>query len=82
VNAGDVALAAARAGRGLARALSYQVVDDLAAGRLRRVLQAWEPPPIPVHLVYPEGRKAAAKVRAFVDYAAARLRSLPALQEA
>jgi DNA-binding transcriptional LysR family regulator len=46
------------------------------------VLQAWEPPPIPVHLVYPEGRKAAAKVRAFVDYAAARLRSLPALQEA
>jgi DNA-binding transcriptional LysR family regulator len=81
VNSGDVAIAAARAGHGLARALSYQVAEDLAAGRLQRVMQAWEPPPIPVHLVYPEGRKAAAKVRAFVDFAAARLRRLPILQE-
>jgi DNA-binding transcriptional LysR family regulator len=82
VNSGDVAIAAARAGHGLARALSYQVAEDLAVGRLKRVLQAWEPPPIPVHLVYPEGRKAAAKVRAFVDFAAERLRRLPVLQEA
>lgn len=80
VNHGDVAIAAAIAGRGLARALSYQVVDDLAAGRLQRVLQDFEPPPIPVHIVYPEGRKAAAKVRAFVDYAVPRLRQLPALR--
>ena len=34
-----------------------------------------EPPPIPVQLVYAEGRKAAAKVRACVDFAQERLRA-------
>lgn len=79
VNAGDVVLAAAVAGHGLARALSYQVAADVAAGRLRIVLAGHEPPPIPVHLVYPAGRRAAAKVRHFVDFAAERLRADPAL---
>lgn len=79
VNTGDVAIASARAGHGLARALSYQVADDVQAGRLRVVLADYEPPRIPVHLVYPEGRRAAAKVRAFVDFAAQRLRANPVL---
>ncbi|AKJ32201.1 LysR family transcriptional regulator [Caldimonas brevitalea] len=74
VNSGDVAIGAALAGHGLARALSYQVAADVVAGRLQIVLAEHEPPPTPVHLVYPEGRKAAAKVRAFVDFAAPRLR--------
>lgn len=78
----DVAIEAALAGHGLVRVLSYQVREHLAAGRLQRVLQAFEPAPVPVHLVYPEGRQAAAKVRAFVAYAAARLRAAPALAEA
>jgi DNA-binding transcriptional LysR family regulator len=81
VNAVDVAIEAALAGHGLARVLSYQVREHIAAGRLRRVLQPFEAAPIPVHLVYPEGRKAAAKVRAFVDFAATRLRAAPALSE-
>ncbi|WP_157264303.1 LysR substrate-binding domain-containing protein [Azohydromonas aeria] len=78
-NLGEVAIEAAMAGHGLTRALSYQVARPLAQGQLRAVLQAWEPPPVPVHLVYPAGRKAAAKVRAFVDFAAQRLRAEPAL---
>ncbi|MED5621036.1 LysR family transcriptional regulator [Ideonella sp. BN130291] len=82
LNSVDVAIEAALAGHGLARVLSYQVRDHVAAGRLRYVLQPFEPPPVPVHLVYPEGRKAAAKVRAFIDFAAARLRGHPALNEA
>jgi DNA-binding transcriptional LysR family regulator len=82
VNSVEVAIEAALAHHGLARVLSYQVRDHLAAGRLKRVLQAYEPGPIPVQLVYPEGRKAAAKVRAFVDFAAQRLRLHPALNEA
>ena len=81
-NGGDVGIMAAREGRGLARALSYQVEEDLAAGRLRIVLAAYEPALIPVHLVYPEGRRAAAKVRAFIDHAAAHLRAHPALNHA
>ena len=38
-------------------------------------LAQFEPPPVPVSVVYVEGRRAAAKVRAFVDFAVARLRS-------
>lgn len=79
VNGGEVGIMAAKAGHGLARALSYQVADDLAAGRLRVVLAPFEPPPIPVQLVYPEGRLAAAKVRAFVAFAVTQLRAHPAL---
>ncbi len=80
VNANDVKVAAAVAGQGLARALAYQVTDEVRDGRLRVVLQAHEPPPVPVHLVYPAGRVAAAKVREFVQFAAERLRALPVLQ--
>jgi DNA-binding transcriptional LysR family regulator len=82
VNAVDVSIDAAIAGHGLARALSYQVRTPISEGRLRRILRTFEPPPVPVHLVYPGGRQAAAKVRAFVDFAAARLRMHPALEEA
>lgn len=74
------AIAAALAGEGLTRVLSYQVDAELRAGRLRVVLAGHEPPPIPVQLVYPEGRKAAAKVRAFVDHAVDRLRQEPVLR--
>lgn len=78
-NAGEMAIAAALAGQGLARVLSYQVADDVLAGRLQVVMADHEPPPIPVQLVYAEGRKAAAKVRAFVDFALARWRAEPVL---
>ncbi|MCW5635110.1 MAG: LysR family transcriptional regulator [Rubrivivax sp.] len=80
VNANDVKVAAAVAGQGLARSLAYQVTDEVRDGRLRVVLEAFEGPPVPVHLVYPAGRAAAAKVRAFVQFAAERLRALPVLQ--
>jgi DNA-binding transcriptional LysR family regulator len=78
-NAGEMAIAAALAGHGLARALSYQVANDVLAGRLHIVMSDHEPPPIPVQLVYAEGRKASAKVRAFVDFALDRLRAEPVL---
>jgi DNA-binding transcriptional LysR family regulator len=80
VNGGDVAIAFALAGHGLARPLSYQVEAELRDGRLTEVLAAYRPESIPVQLVYPSGRRAAAKVRAFVEFATARLRGLPALQ--
>ena len=79
-NMGEVGIAAALAGRGLARALSYQVAADLASGALQVVLADHEPPPIPVQVVYADGRRAAAKVRAFVDFAVERLRREPVLR--
>ena len=76
----DATLAAARDGHGLAWALSYQVADDLAEGRLVRLLAEYELPPLPVQLVTPSLRLAPARVRAFVDHAAVTLSSLPVLR--
>ncbi|WP_437764604.1 hypothetical protein WMF27_34460 [Sorangium sp. So ce281] len=39
------------------------------------MLAAHEPPPVPIHVVHPEGRRAAVRVRAFVDFLVDRLRS-------
>lgn len=74
-NAVDMALAAARAGQGLTRALSYQIVEDVSADRLRILLEAFEHDPVPVHVVRSEGRGASARVRAFAEFAARELRA-------
>ena len=66
---------AARSGWGITRVLSYQVGEDLAAGRLQAVLEELEPPPLPIHLLHSEERGAVAKVRTFLDFAAERLRA-------
>jgi len=75
VNSNDLAIAAAVAGRGLARLLSYQVAAEIRAKKLEIVLADFEPKPLPVNVVYAEGRRAAAKVHAFVDIAVERLRA-------
>jgi len=75
VNSNDVAIAAALAGRGVARVLSYQIAPELRAGTLEIVLADFEPPPVPISVVYAEARRAAAKVRAFVDFAVERFRA-------
>jgi DNA-binding transcriptional LysR family regulator len=55
--------------------LSYQIQDEVRDGRLKRLLRDFELPPIPVHVVVPEGRLAVAKVRAFVDFAVPKLKA-------
>lgn len=79
-NSAEVAIQAAIAGRGLTRVLSYMVAPAVRAGQLRVVLDQYEPPSIPIHLVHAEGRRANAKIRAFADFAAARLRADAVLQ--
>ena len=68
-NSADAAIAHAERGGGLTMVLAYQVVDAVRAGRLEVVLADLEPPPLPIHLVYPTTRLLSAKVRAFVDLA-------------
>ena len=70
----DAAIDAALGGWGLTRVLSYQVAPQVAAGRLKIVLPDFEPPPLPIHLLHAEGRRASAKLRTFVDLAAELLR--------
>lgn len=76
----ETRLRAARDGRGIAQLLSYQVADDLAAGRLVRLLREWERAPLPVHLLTKGRTYRAAKIDAFLDFAAKRLRALPVLR--
>jgi DNA-binding transcriptional LysR family regulator len=65
----ETQLQAVLSGRGLARVLSYQVTDQLAAGSLVRLLQQFEPEPLPVQLVTSSRSHLAPKVRAFLDAA-------------
>ncbi|MFZ5557768.1 MAG: LysR family transcriptional regulator [Pseudomonadota bacterium] len=62
------------AGLGFGMFISYQVRRALDAKQLREVLKDFEPPPLPVSLVYPHARLLSPRVRAFVDFAAAELR--------
>ncbi|MDF3085708.1 LysR family transcriptional regulator [Burkholderia sola] len=71
----DSAIAAATAGLGIVRLLSYQVVDELAQGTLCVLLAEHELAPLPVHVVHREGRHANRKARAFIDLCVEKLRA-------
>lgn len=74
INDAVAAIAAAEAGDGITITLSYMVAEQIRQGKLVAVLDEWTPAAAPVHLVYPQGRLMAPKLRAFVDFAAPRLR--------
>jgi DNA-binding transcriptional LysR family regulator len=74
VNTAEAAIAAATLGAGLIRVLSYQVADAVAGGALDIVLQNHEPAPLPVSLVHKGQTPLPRKLRAFLDFAAPRLR--------
>jgi DNA-binding transcriptional LysR family regulator len=44
-------------------------------GSLKLLLREDEPPAMPVHLIMPQGRTSAPKVRTFLDFAVPRLRA-------
>jgi DNA-binding transcriptional LysR family regulator len=71
----DSAIAAALAGFGVTRLMSYQITPYLREGTLKIVLADFEPPPLPVHVVHREGRNATQKVRSFLDMAIETLRA-------
>jgi len=74
VSTAEAALDVALSGFGITRVLSYQAAEALAAGTLVQLLAANETQDLPVHLLYPAGRHPAPKLRAFIDFAAPRLR--------
>lgn len=63
----DLMLRAAREGAGLAYLNDWQVADDLASGRLKRVLKDWTVPYPGLCLYYPGRRHVPAKLRTFVE---------------
>lgn len=67
-NSGHCLLAAARAGLGLAYLPDYFVAEDVAAGRLVRVLDEWGGIEREVVAIYQVRRHLSAKVKLFVDF--------------
>ncbi len=61
-------LDACLAGLGYGMFISYQVAPYLAQGSLQLVLEDFEPPPRPIHIVYPHARLLPARTRAFIDF--------------
>ena len=76
----ETQLQAAQAGRGIARPLSYQVTEELAAGSLVRLLPDFEPDPLPVQLVTVSRGYTAPKVRAFLDSAVRTFRDIDVIR--
>jgi DNA-binding transcriptional LysR family regulator len=74
VNTIDAAIDAGVAGAGVVRAVSYQVANHVRNDRLRLLLEAYEPTPLPVRLVYARQSRLPLKLRAFYDFVAPRLR--------
>lgn len=62
------AVEACAAGVGFGNFFSYQVLPMVAQGRLELVLTAFEPPPRPVSVIYPNARLLPARTRAFIDW--------------
>jgi DNA-binding transcriptional LysR family regulator len=75
VNTAEAAIDAAIAGIGLTRVLSYQVAAAIEAGALALILREFEPPPWPVSLVHTGQPLLPQKLRAFLDFAAPRLKA-------
>lgn len=75
VSSNDAAIEAATSGLGICRLLSYQVAEEVKAGRLRIILADYEEAPWPVHLVHRESKFGSSKVRKFIDLLAEHLRA-------
>ena len=74
VNTVRAAVASAAEGNGVTRLFSYHIAEQIRDGRLQILLDKDEYPPLPVHLLAPQGRFSVPKVRAFVEYAVPRLK--------
>lgn len=74
VTTAEAAVEAAVQGAGLTRLLSYQITEAKRVGSLELVLEDYELPPWPVSLVYAGQQLLPGKLRAFLDFAAPRLK--------
>jgi DNA-binding transcriptional LysR family regulator len=74
INTAEAAVDAAVAGVGITHVLSYQVSDAVGEGKLRIVLQAFEPDPAPVHIIHAGQGLMPLKMRSFLEFAVPRLR--------
>lgn len=75
VTTAETAVDAAVAGLGITHLFCYQVSKPIAEGTLKVLMPGFEPPPFPVHFVYPGGRQIPQKLRAFLDFVIPRIKA-------
>jgi DNA-binding transcriptional LysR family regulator len=68
VNAAEGVRAAVLADMGIAIASEWMFGPELENGSVKRVLTEWALPPMDLWAMYPTGRMASAKARAFVAF--------------
>jgi DNA-binding transcriptional LysR family regulator len=66
-------------GAGIAVIPVWMFGDEIRTGRVRIILEAFEPKPLPIHAVYSSRRQLSAKVRAMIDFLAAEFERSPLL---
>ena len=67
-NIADSLRVAAINGSGLIQLPSYIIGLDIQSGRLKPVLEKYEPKPLPINLIYAHRKHMSVKIRSFVDY--------------
>jgi DNA-binding transcriptional LysR family regulator len=72
----DSSLSACMNGLGLGMFLSYQVAPFRKNGRLKYVLEQFEPEPIPVQVVYAHSNLLSNRMHAFIDECVEKLRQM------
>jgi DNA-binding transcriptional LysR family regulator len=68
VTGADLYTGAATVGMGIVQVPRYRVLDELSAGILKVVLDAFPPPPMPVSVLYPQNRQLSSRVRVFAQW--------------
>ncbi|NEU14348.1 LysR family transcriptional regulator [Methylobacterium sp. BTF04] len=76
-NNADALTPTLRAGLGLAVQPNFTIWEDLAAGRLERVMPDWAPPAIALNLVMPPGALRPARVGALIGFLERELPAMP-----
>lgn len=65
---GNAYLAAALAGLGVVALPSYMAAPHVARGELLPLLQDWQLPPMPMHVMFPPNRHMSQRLRVFIDW--------------
>jgi len=65
---GNAYLAAGVAGLGVVALPSYMAQPHVARGELQPVLQDWQLPPMPMHVMFPPNRHMSQRLRVFIDW--------------
>jgi DNA-binding transcriptional LysR family regulator len=81
VSAAEGVRAAVLSGMGIAVASEWMFSPELATGEVQAVLKDWSLPPVDLWAVFPSGRMASAKARAFAAFVEAELRGVHSAQE-